>query len=70
MPLASELGQGLHATEAFRGNGHRTESMLEGQHLQLGDRFASIGPRPAVAHWQTAHFLAHDFGVAGPWLMV
>lgn len=31
--------------------------------LQLGDRYSSIGPQPAVAHPQTAHFLISDFGV-------
>jgi hypothetical protein len=45
--------------------GHRTESLLEGQHLQLGDQFASIDPQLAGAHRQTAHFLAHDFGAVG-----
>lgn len=70
MPLTPEPGLGFHATDAFRGNGHRTEPQVEGEHLQLGDRFASSGPQPAVTHSQTAHFLIREFGVGGSWLMI
>lgn len=70
MPLTSKPGLRLHATDAFRGNGHRTESQPEGEHLQLGDRFTPSGPQPAVPHTQTTHFLIRDFGVADPWYII